>query len=91
MVYGAGMVTCAEWQKYRTSGNKAYELQLESWIDGYLSGYNAASEGVDFIAPRPQSVAYYAWIDNYCVQNPLNPLLQATWALKDELTTRARH
>ena len=25
--------------------------QLQAWIDGFLSGYNTASEGKDFIAP----------------------------------------
>jgi len=59
-------------------------------ITSLFSGYNTASEGVDFIAPRPQTVAYYAWIDNYCSQNPLNKVMQAVMALKDELTTRAR-
>ena len=90
MAYGAGMVTCAEWQKYRSTGDKAATLQLQAWIDGFLSGYNMASD-VDFIVPRPQTVAYYAWIDNYCTQNPLNVVMQATLALKNELTARARH
>jgi hypothetical protein len=89
--YGAGTVTCAEWQKYRSTGDKASTFQLQAWIDGFLSGYNTASEDIDFIAPRPQTVAYYAWVDNYCTQNPLNYLVQATLALKDELTARARH
>ena len=95
MVYGAGMVTCAEWQQYRSNQNsnqnKANAFQLQAWIDGFFSGYNTASEGVDFIAPKPQTVAYYAWIDNYCSQNPLNRVMQAVIALKDELTSRARH
>jgi hypothetical protein len=61
MVYGAGMVTCAEWQQYRSNQNsnqnKANAFQLQAWIDGFFSGYNTASEGVDFIAPRPPTVA----------------------------------
>jgi hypothetical protein len=48
------MVTCAEWQQYRSTGNKAAVLQLEAWIDGFLSGYNTASEETDFIAPKPE-------------------------------------
>jgi hypothetical protein len=91
MVYGAGMVTCAEWQKYRSTGNKAAVFQLQAWIDGFFSGYNTASQDTDFIAPQPETVAYYAWIDNYCSQNPLNKVMQAAMALKDELTSRAAH
>jgi hypothetical protein len=88
IVYGAGVVTCAEWQQYRSTGNKSATFQLQAWIDGFFSGYNAES-GVDFLAPKPESVAYYTWIDNYCSQNPLNKVMQAAVALKDELTSRA--
>ena len=90
MVYGAGMVTCAEWQQYRKAGNKPAELQLQAWIDGFLSGYNTASNDTDFIVPKPESVAYYAWIDNYCSRNPLNKVMQAVLALKNELTSKVR-
>jgi hypothetical protein len=102
MVYGAGMVTCAEWQQYRSAGrtvslqdrdalqNRIGALQLQAWIDGFLAGYNLASQGPDFIAPKPESVAYYAWIDNYCSRNPLNKVVDGAEALKEELTTRAR-
>lgn len=89
MAYGAGMVTCAEWQRYRSTGNKPASIQLEAWIDGFLSGYNMESE-IDFIAPKPESIAYYAWIDNYCSQNPLNKVTQATILLKNELVARSR-
>jgi hypothetical protein len=90
MVYGAGMITCAEWQQYRSTGNKVANAQLEAWIDGFLSGYNTASDDTDFIIPKPETIAYYAWIDNYCSQNPLNKVMQATMALKNELAARAR-
>jgi hypothetical protein len=92
LAYGAGMVPCGEWQKYRTTGDKSATSQLEAWIDGFLSGYNMSdSESEDILAPRPQSVAYYAWIDNYCAQNPLNPVASAAILLKNELVTRTRH
>jgi opacity protein-like surface antigen len=82
MVYGAGMVTCAEWQQHRSTGNKVANVQLQAWIDGFLTGYNVASEDVDFIA--------YAWVDNYCSQYPLDKVMQAVLKLKDDLTARAR-
>jgi hypothetical protein len=85
----SGMVTCAEWHQYRSTRNKPASLQLQAWIDGFLSGYNTASESKDFIAPRPESIAYYDWIDSYCDLNPLNRVMQAVMALKAELA-RAR-
>jgi hypothetical protein len=90
LVYGAGMITCGEWQQYRSSGNKPGSYQAQAWIDGYLSGSNASGNGSDFLAPKPSDIAYYAWIDNYCAQNPLNPLVQAVGLLKKELLSRVR-
>jgi hypothetical protein len=89
-VYGAGTVTCGEWRQHRSTGNKAAELQLQAWIDGFLSGYNFGSDLFDFLAPSPErtAVAYYAWIDNYCSQNPLNRVADAAAALKNELISR---
>jgi hypothetical protein len=73
-IYGAGTATCGEWQQQRSSGSKHLVVQLEAWIDGFLSGYNFKSDATDFLATRPDgpAVAYYAWIDNYCRQNPLD-------------------
>jgi hypothetical protein len=61
---------------------------LQAWFDGFLSG---SGEEIDFIAPKATEVAYYAWIDNYCRQNPLDLVEDATAALKNELAARARH
>ena len=90
MVYGAGMITCGEWQQHRSTGNKPASYQAQAWIDGYLSGSNASGNGADFLAPKPSDVAYYAWLDNYCAQHPLDLLLQAVTLLKKELLSRAR-
>lgn len=89
-MYGAGTVSCGEWQKYRLSGDKGNTYQLQAWIDGYLSGYNVASEDVDVLASKPSSIAFYAWIDNYCGSHPLDILVVAASALRKELTDRAK-
>ncbi len=48
---------CAEWQQYRSSGNKPGSYQAQAWIDGYLSGSNSSGNGPDFIAPKPTDIA----------------------------------
>jgi hypothetical protein len=58
MVYGAGMETSAVWQQ-SGSRNTVATLQFEAWIDGFFSGYNTASEGTDFIAPKPAADGNY--------------------------------
>jgi hypothetical protein len=90
IVYGAGMISCGDWQQYRSTGNKPGSYQAQAWIDGYLSGANAEGTDIDFLAPKSKSVAYYAWIDNHCGKNPLDILVQAVSRLKDELVSRAK-
>lgn len=89
-IYGAGTVSCAEWQKYRLSDDKPNMYQLQAWTDGFLSGYNLASEDIDVLASRPSTVAFYAWIDNFCGAHPLDSLVVAVSALRKELSDRAK-
>src|SRR5258705_4408335 len=51
-VYRAGLVSCGQWQEHRTTGNKASSYQLQAYVDGFLSGYNLASEGPDFLVRK---------------------------------------
>ena len=90
MAYGAGMITCGEWQKFRSTGDKPGMYQSQAWIDGYLSGSNRSGNGPDFIGPNPSSVTYYAWIDIYCAQHPLDTLMLAVFKLEKELASRVQ-
>jgi hypothetical protein len=86
--YGAGTVSCAEWVRFRTTGDKPNSYQVEAWIDGYLSGSNVYDSGADFLITQPKAVALYAWIDNYCGSKPLDQIVQAAGALRTELQAR---
>lgn len=88
-IWGTGVSSCRQWQENRTAGNMA-SFQQRSWIAGFLSGYNAASYGRDFLASKPDAAAIHNWIDNHCNNNPLDDLSRAVTALKDELLARAR-
>jgi hypothetical protein len=67
-------------------------LQLEAYVDGFLSGYNMASDSPDLLAatPNDKGVSLYIWIDNYCRDKPLSVLSQALMALKQALLARPR-
>jgi hypothetical protein len=89
-VYGAGMISCADWVRYRSIGDKPNSYQAQAWVDGFLSGYNVADDAnVNFLEPSQSTIARYAWIDNYCGPKPLDNLVQAVIALKNELLVRA--
>jgi hypothetical protein len=86
-IMGAGTISCAEWQQYRSyeqNGNEQYQVnayQAQALIDGFLSGYNTAIVGPDILASGLGGRASYAWIDNYCRSKPLDLLINATWTL----------
>lgn len=88
VVYGAGAISCAEWQDYRTSGGRVAKLQAESWVDGYLSGFNVGSQTADFLRNKPNDIALYTWLDNYCSTRPLDMLVIAVDRLRDDLVAR---
>ena len=89
--YGYSSFSCGEWQQSRTAKGTG-SLQLEAYVAGYLSGFNMAFTGPDFIAgtPNDKGVSFHIWIDNYCRDKPLDTLSQAVVALKNELLARAR-
>jgi hypothetical protein len=63
-VMGGGVRGCAE--LVRAQGNLSLEYQYKAWIDGYLSGYNVASQETDILLPlaRASNSGTYEWIVN---------------------------
>ncbi|NOJ43035.1 hypothetical protein [Bradyrhizobium australiense] len=68
--------------------NALQHIKLQSWLGGFLSGYNIGSGGVDFLA-QPSFDALTAWMDNYCRSHPLNGVAEAAVDLTKELRSRA--
>ena len=61
--------SCATWISERSQGGSR-GLQVENWLDGYLSGLTVGS-GTDFVTNTdPQSG--YLQMDNYCRDHPLD-------------------
>jgi hypothetical protein len=101
-VMGAGTISCGEWLRLRSFEGRAGNFkelaslyQIHAWIDGFVSGINlridlADTGGPDLLASRPDSVAMYAWLDNYCRSKPLNIVVDAVMALAKELQSRAK-
>jgi len=75
-------VGCGSWvqaRERRTSYTVGYEL----WVMGFLSG-TSYIENVAYLSNRDVP-GLYLWVDNYCRQNPLESLSQATNALRQQL------
>lgn len=88
-VSGAGLLSCGTWTKHRN--DLPYAYQFQAWVDGYLSAYNIASDGADFLLPVLKNKdGIYAWIDEYCRANPLDPIIKGMLPLIEQLKTRAQ-
>src|SRR6266446_9902039 len=53
-----------------------------AWVLGFVSGYNWYRPGEDVTSDAHDLVA---WVDNYCLANPLDVIAKAAGRLVDEL------
>ena len=83
-VLSSGATSCGTFLK------ESDRLQSDDlfWVEGFLTGANAfsaekhAGRGVDYEARK-------LWLSNYCTAHPLDHLIDATQALRDELINKA--
>lgn len=79
-VNGAGVVGCGKVLNHLESPDG--KLQVTQWIWGYLSAYN---EFHDLQKDSPDKETVVAYVKNYCTQNPLKTLYNATRQMLSEL------
>ena len=74
-VFHVGKTSCAAW----TGATDWRRLAFHSWVAGYMTAY---SRWVEDGGPGPVSksdlTGPWAWIDNYCQENPDKSVSQAT-------------
>ena len=73
---------------YTNDRSKNMAWGMETWALGFISGQNWASTTPDSLK-GVDAAALYAWLDNYCRQNPLEKFPKAVMALARELDARA--
>ena len=79
-----GVPDCGEWITEKT-------LPRKTWVLGYLTGLNIAGNAKEDVLGEISSTAQiYAWMDNYCGQNPLDTVLQGSNKLFYELMKKAK-
>jgi hypothetical protein len=79
-----GGVTCGKWLQYNT-GEARYAAQM--WLAGWITAANALTPGETDIINGDLPGAT-AWMDNWCGQNPLQPVAIGAVALRNELLGR---
>jgi hypothetical protein len=83
ILMGAGTNSCGRWLEKRTDPLTHY--QQAQWVYGFVSGINWASWSAGKEQAKPLDFdAAVAFIDQYCRNNPLDPLVSAAAALVQE-------
>lgn len=85
-VIGTGTGTCGTLDEDRAGNSLGYNLETQ-WVVGYMSGFADRSH-LDLLKGLDWG-GVVAWVDRYCSEHPLAPLMTATQALATTLTIRA--
>jgi hypothetical protein len=79
-VYIEGPLDCGQWITARSQGQAGY---VEHYVLGVLNGLSVGLDA-EFWHARGSLIsreAAYLWVDNYCRQHPLGPVVTAALAL----------
>jgi hypothetical protein len=80
-------MSCGSWTKAQHSAT-AQEYQL--WMLGFVSGQSVWA-GRHGIRVTPTDVtAIYTYVDKYCADHPLDPMVKAGNDLVDELVAKSK-
>lgn len=84
--YAHGTLSCGDWTATRNRA-KGEPTGHEAWVLGFVSGASWMAPGR---LARTDAAAMFAYIDLYCQRAPLHQLVDAAFALVQELEKRPR-
>jgi hypothetical protein len=92
MVYDAGQRSCGFWLEVRAAREKPQDfrfVQFREWLSGFISAYNYNTHsGTIDVAAGTDREGMYAWLDDFCRNNPTSPFIGAAIKLIEHLQTR---
>ncbi len=77
---GVGTNSCGAWTSDRSSQFPHLAIAEEQWVLGFLSGMGFEASGKDDPLNGVDAQGVWAWLDNYCHANPLEPISRAAAA-----------
>jgi hypothetical protein len=78
-LWGAGQESCGRWSETRHTPTHYQYIQ---WVEGFISGVNWACRMQQ--AQPLDTAAIVAFMDRYCTNNPLHPIVKAAEVLVHE-------
>ena len=83
-VYGSGLHSCGKWSVESKTDSMARRYYIQ-WVLGFVTSMSVTSEALNKDMKSSDSSAIIAWMDNFCVENPLISINQASQHLTNEL------
>jgi hypothetical protein len=85
---GVGNASCGTWIEARKQPGSPSNLQLRSWLFGFMSGVNDAMQAQGDLLAGQDADALVVWMDKYCSDSPLVKIDEGANSLARELLTR---
>lgn len=81
-VRGVGEEDCGVWVEHRKVPNDPKALEMEAWVNGFMTAADLYSNDGD---TRLSREGMLVWMDRYCQRRPLDQVYRATRNLIYEL------
>jgi hypothetical protein len=81
---GVGNLECGLWTQARKSGDVYavwWKTLILGWVQGFLTGYNLYGPETPDITRGTDANDVAGWVDDYCVEHPVNNIAGAAEAL----------
>lgn len=80
---------CGTFIEDKTKDGVRYS-QWKAWLAGFYTAHNLTCDVTAACVPvkTPSTAAMYLWVENYCRENPLDPVTAAMWIFVRELRGR---
>ena len=94
IIYGPGAQSCGSMlsmlDKLRRKDREQMEILFKVWMQGYVSGLNQITHlKFGAAADLDDPEAHFRWLLNYCEENPLDMVVDASEKLLEALVLRA--
>jgi len=87
-IIGDGQLSCGAWTQRKEV--KAQYYQQEQWLWGYITAYNFFVDPNGNVSNNIDGYGLAGWMDNFCLANPLQTVLQGANSLIVELRSKTK-
>ena len=82
--FGQGTLSCGTWTEEKEKDSSGRQF-FHTWITGYMTAYSRWVEDGSGPVSEADNSGAWAWIDNYCQENPLKKVANAAEQLIYEI------